>query len=461
MTWLRRMVAVLGDRSWISCGSFRVHGEDSGVRFLVLAFWIFCLPGALARIGVVRTVDGHVWSGQVRFTPGRVIVVNPGQGTITSLELTNIVLISFPTNVAPTSAVEAADGSLPLPWREQDIGSAALPGSTRYESGLFTVRGAGRSLDGEADAFHYVFKPVRGDSEIVAELVSVQYTHPQARAGLMIRESLNEYSRHVMLGLTAERGGGLQFRSETRAIVQTAGSRRIAAPYWLKLRRQGDEFTASVSRDGRVWSFLERVSVPMQTNVYVGLAVTSAQEGVLNWSTFSRVREAPRLRNDRFVPEMEMVSGSELAGQPALIDERELNFNQVPGALRVPVARVSRILFQPLSGDMAWKARLGRPGVWVSTGDFFDGEFRGLEGRKLTISSVLYGLRVFDLDDQVLAVVLQPRRLVRPAFEVETMDGATWLAAELAVGDGEMLLREPAVGNLRVPIFEILELRRR
>jgi hypothetical protein len=99
--------------------------------------------------------------------------------------------------------------------------------------------------------------------------------------------------------------------------------------------------------------------------------------------------------------------------------------------------------------------------VWTSNGDFFDGDFRGLEGRKLTISSVLYGLRTFDLDDEVLALVLQPRRLQRAPFEIETADGATLLATQLTVGDGELRFREPALGELRLPAHEILEVRRR
>ena len=133
----------------------------------------------------------------------------------------------------------------------------------------------------------------------------------------------------------------------------------------------------------------------------------------------------------------------------------------MPKVVRVPTPRVARVIFQPLTGELAWKTRASRPGVWVSNGDFIDGEFRGLSDHKLTLRSVLYGLRAFDVDDEVLAVVLQPRRAPRAAFEIETADGATLLATELALGDGEVRLRESALGEVRVPAFEILELRRR
>ena len=47
------------------------------------------------------------------------------------------------------------------------------------------------------------------------------------------------------------------------------------------------------------------------------------------------------------------------------------------------------------------------------------------------------------------------------AYEIETADGATLLATQLTVGDGELRFREPALGELRLPAHEILEVRRR
>ncbi len=433
--------------------------QSSGVRFLAVFFFL-CGVSAFARVGLVRTADGRTLEGQVRITPERVVVVNAARGQVFSVELTNLTFISFPTNILTARTDEPLDDTLPALWHEADIGVTRVAGSTRHERGIFTVRGAGLNIDGEADSFHYVFKPVRGDSEIVAEVASIQYTHPNAKAGLMMRENLGEYSRHVMVALTAERGGALQMRGRERSNLEAAPVRALFAPQWLKLKRRGHEFTAYSSPNGRVWWLMEKVTLALSDNIYVGLAVASARDGVLNWTTFRKVREAPKLLNEDFTPQVELISGSVVVGRPELADENEVRFAGVPKVVRVPTPRVARIAYQPLTGDLAWKTRVSRPGVWVSNGDFFDGEFRGLAGRKLTISSVLYGLRAFDVDDEVLAVVLQPRRVQRAAFEIETADGATLLATDLALGDGELRLRESALGEVRVPAFEILELRR-
>ena len=123
--------------------------------------------------------------------------------------------------------------------------------------------------------------------------------------------------------------------------------------------------------------------------------------------------------------------------------------------------REEPVITEPLSGELAWKTRGSRPGVWVNKGDFFDGEFRGVHERQITLSSVLYGLRTFAIDDEVLAVVVQPRQLRPASFELQTSTGATLLASDVKLGDGELRLSESALGEVRVPAFEIFELRRR
>src|ERR1043166_648457 len=439
-----------------------MDGQSSRVRFLAIltASFLFVAP-AFARVGVVRTLTGQILQGHVRITPDRIVVVNATRGLVSNVDLTNVARISFPTNALVSAADEPSDELLPEPWREMDIGAMKFAGSTRYEHGTFTVRSSGVNIDGEADSFHFVFKPVRGDSEIVAEVFSIQYTHPNAKAGLMMRENLSEYSPNVMIAMTAEHGGMLQLRATERANTDGTPARPFFAPHWVKLKRRGNEFSAYSSPNGRIWSLIEKVSVPMSEKIFVGLAVAGVQDNMLNWTTFMKVREAPKLINEDFIPEVELISGSLVAGRPDLADENEIVFGGEPKVVRVPTTRVARIAYQPLSGELAWKTRVSRPGVWVTTGDFFDGDFRNIEGRRLTISSVLYGLRTFDIDEEVIAVVLQPRKPRNPSFELETADGATLLLSDLALGDGELRLRESALGEVCVPAFEILELRRR
>jgi len=76
----------------------------------------------------------------------------------------------------------------------------------------------------------------------------------------------------------------------------------VAAPYWVKLVRQGNSFTAYHSGDGVNWQIQpdnentgadaspNPQTIPMGTNVYIGLAVCSHNTGVTCEAQFSDVK---------------------------------------------------------------------------------------------------------------------------------------------------------------------------
>jgi hypothetical protein len=68
-----------------------------------------------------------------------------------------------------------------------------------------------------------------------------------------------------------------------------AGTR--AAPYWVKLTRSGDLFTAQSSADGATWETIDSVNIAMVSNVYIGLALTSHSAGNATVAEFSNVTQ--------------------------------------------------------------------------------------------------------------------------------------------------------------------------
>ena len=69
----------------------------------------------------------------------------------------------------------------------------------------------------------------------------------------------------------------------------------LAAPYWVKLTRTGNTFTAQRSADGVTWTNIttdpaaSTVTVAMAPNVYIGLAVTSHNTAMQTSAQFSNV----------------------------------------------------------------------------------------------------------------------------------------------------------------------------
>lgn len=192
------------------------------------------------------------------------------------------------TPVSVPVSVQALPSKLPAPWLDQDIGSVGIAGSARYAKGTFTVKGAGADIWGGADAFHYVYRPWSGNGAIIARVASLTNTNDNAKAGIMIRESLAANATNVFLDVAPTWPNGataLQWRSMNGGST-TNWSISGTAPRWVKLIRHDTNFLAYVSSDGVTWSLFATANVSMATAVYVGLAVTSHNTSALNTAQF-------------------------------------------------------------------------------------------------------------------------------------------------------------------------------
>jgi len=173
--------------------------------------------------------------------------------------------------------------------QSQDVGDVGVAGSFSEFSGIFTVEGSGWDIYGSADAFHYVYQTLYGDGEIVAWVISVENTDPWAKAGVMIRETLNADSKNVFIALTPGNGVTFQHRSSTGGSTSWNKTSGLSAPYWVKLVRNGDAFTAYRSVNGSSWTEQGFASISMASTVYIGLAVTSHNDEVLCTAQFDHV----------------------------------------------------------------------------------------------------------------------------------------------------------------------------
>src|SRR6185369_12421237 len=108
---------------------------------------------------------------------------------------------------------------------------------------------------------------------------------------------------------------------------------------------------------------------------------------------------------------------------------------------------VAHLRFQPVPSRLAPHLSSGRQGILLTSGEFIEGGCRGLEEGVVTISSVPLGLLRYDVNNEVIAVVLTKRApWVRQRFEVTTASGARWLALDLALDREWVTIREPLLG---------------
>ena len=210
--------------------------------------------------------------------------------------------------------------------------------------GTYTMTGSGADIwvigGVEADEFHYAFKTLSGTGSIVARVESVGNTNNWAKAGVMIRETLDPESAHAMMVVTPASGVSFQRRpgrSATSVDDTTAG---ITAPYWVKIERDlAGNFSAYSSADGVSWQKLG-VSEPIQmgTNVYIGLAVTAHNASATCEAVFTNVTTTGNVSGqwaDQDIgiesndPEPLYVAVSNGTGNPAVVIHDDANAAQI------------------------------------------------------------------------------------------------------------------------------------
>jgi hypothetical protein len=188
----------------------------------------------------------------------------------------------------------------PRDWTEEGVGVLSLwfrgnPTSFIEDpAGKFTISASGTDIWDTADEFRFAYKQLAGAGSIVAQVLSVRNTDGSAKAGVMIRESLEPGSKNVFVCITPSNGVVAQARVTTDATSASNNQAGIIAPHWVKLERDAaGNFTANHSSDGISWQPVEGDSprlISMTQNVYIGLAVTSHNANETCTAEFANVQ---------------------------------------------------------------------------------------------------------------------------------------------------------------------------
>jgi len=117
---------------------------------------------------------------------------------------------------------------------------------TEGPAGTFTMTAAGADIWGTSDQFHFAYKTLTGPGTIIARVESLTNTHAAAKAGVMIRESLEPDSKYAFAVITAENGVASQGRTDTGVSSFSTSEAGIGAPHWVRLERDvAGNFTVS------------------------------------------------------------------------------------------------------------------------------------------------------------------------------------------------------------------------
>jgi hypothetical protein len=180
------------------------------------------------------------------------------------LPLVVIVALSFVFFFPGGRAAQA--GQSQNSWLAQDIG---------YVPTAYTITAGGADIGDPADQFRFVYQQVTGDIDLVARVSSIDGGDQWSKAGVMIRETLEDNARHAVALVTKGSGSHFLRRIDPAGLTMATAGGSDLPPGWVKLTRRGYQLSAFSSVDGVTWTAIGVDTVPMQDSVYVGLAVTA------------------------------------------------------------------------------------------------------------------------------------------------------------------------------------------
>jgi hypothetical protein len=237
-------------------------------------------------------------------------IVNSGSQQSMPLSYDNTAGVTY------SEAVRTFDN--PQDWTREDAQTLTLffrgyPAAFIEDpTGTYTMAAAGSDIWGQSDEFRYAYKMLSGDGSISARVVSVENTDSMAKAGVMIRETLDPFSMHGFMCITPESRRAFQNRPETAfdSFSAHGDPNSITIPGWVRLERQGNNITAYYSEDGIDWiqqpddentgddASVNPQTIVMRQDIHVGLAVCSHNANAICTAVFSDIKTTGAVSGD-------------------------------------------------------------------------------------------------------------------------------------------------------------------
>lgn len=180
-------------------------------------------------------------------------------------------------------------------WTSGDVGEVGSIGTWQCDEGVHSLQGAGDDIWGEADSFRFTYQTLSGDGVLIAHLADFSAEALWAKAGIMMRESLDANSAHAHLLVSNGEDNPIKFDQRASTAALTTGIRGAfeGAPLFLRLQRRGAMFRAHTSMNGREWSLVGVHQLELDESLVVGLTILSQDPGVLADASFDQVTFVP------------------------------------------------------------------------------------------------------------------------------------------------------------------------
>lgn len=186
---------------------------------------------------------------------------------------------------------------------QTDIGNVLLKGSVEYQTNKqeYIMIGSGTNIWFTHDAFHFLYKKMKGDFILTARVEFFgKGTEQHRKLGWMIRQNLDSTAAHVSAVIHGDGLTSLQYRKSIGSNMEEQ-KLSISAPDIVQLERKGNDFIMSVAHFGEPFMSEKIRLESLSDEVYIGLFLCSHNDAVLEKAIFSNVRITIPAKDD-FVP---------------------------------------------------------------------------------------------------------------------------------------------------------------
>jgi len=175
---------------------------------------------------------------------------------------------------------------------QTDVGNVKIPGTGNYDPTLqqYKLSGSGTNIWFDHDAFHYVYKRIKGDFILTTSAAFIgKGVEMHRKIGWMVRTSLDSTSKHINAVVHGDGLTSLQFRRKVGAMTEEMKSPLTSADV-IQLERKGNTYIMSVARHGELFVTEQVDSLDLGDDVYVGLFICSHNNTVAESAVFNNTR---------------------------------------------------------------------------------------------------------------------------------------------------------------------------
>ena len=174
---------------------------------------------------------------------------------------------------------------------QSDVGDIKRTGNVAYDekNQAYTIEGSGQNIWGKHDGFHFVYKKIKGDFIVRANVAFIgKGVEDHRKIGWMVRSSLDSTASHVSAAVHGDGLTSLQYRKASDSATDEMRSSVKGADV-IQLERKGNTYIMSVAKNGELFT-VQQMDLNIGDDVFVGLFICAHNAAVSEKAVFNKVR---------------------------------------------------------------------------------------------------------------------------------------------------------------------------